>query len=113
MKTITLNGEKKNPDVNGNVNIDIPKVEVDESLDQESTNPVQNKAIVARLNELEASALKSVDVEPNDDETAVHLSLIHIFLLLHQRRILLLEDTEREAEEHLQGRDDTGVQHPR
>lgn len=74
VKTITLNGEKKNPDVNGNVNIDIPKVEVDESLDQESTNPVQNKAIVARLNELEASALKSVDVEPNDDETAVHVT---------------------------------------
>ena len=74
LKQVTVNGEVKKPDAAGNVNIDIAEVAVDESLDQDSTNPVQNKAVTARLSELEAAALSSVDAEANDEETAVHVS---------------------------------------
>ena len=37
------------PDENGSVNLDIPKVNVDETLDESSTNPVQNKAVAAEF----------------------------------------------------------------
>ena len=43
MKSLTVNGEKKVPDSEGNVDLTIDKLEVDESLDADSTNPVQNK----------------------------------------------------------------------
>ena len=40
MKSLTVNGEKKVPDSEGNVDLTIDKLEVDESLDADSTNPV-------------------------------------------------------------------------
>jgi hypothetical protein len=75
VKQVTVNGEKKTPDSTGNIDITIPTVEVDETLDQESTNPVENKAIAAKLNEIEGNTLASTDVEVSDDGSTVHVSL--------------------------------------
>lgn len=38
MKSLTVNGEKQIPDAEGNVSLTIDKLEVDESLNAESTN---------------------------------------------------------------------------
>lgn len=75
MKSLTVNGEKKIPDTEGNVNLTIDKVEVDESLDAESTNPVQNRAVATKLGELDANTIFGANAELNDDETSVHLTL--------------------------------------
>lgn len=75
MKSLTVNGEKKAPDVEGNVNLTIDKVEVDESLNAESTNPVENRAVTARLNEVDANTIFDSSAELSDDETTVHVSL--------------------------------------
>lgn len=69
MKSLTVNGEKKTPDSEGNVSLNIERVEVDESLDAESTNPVQNAAVVAKLAELESGTLFGSEVVENDDNT--------------------------------------------
>lgn len=75
VKQITVNGERQTPDGTGNIDITIPTVEVDETIDQDSTNPVENKAVTAKLNEIEGNTLASADVEVSDDETSVHVSL--------------------------------------
>lgn len=75
VKSITVNGEKQNPDASGNVNITIEKVEVDETLDAGSTNPVQNSAVTGKLNEVEASTVFGMSAEVSDDETSVRLAL--------------------------------------
>ena len=75
VKQVTVNGDRKTPDASGNIDITIPTVEVDETLDQESTNAVQNKAIASKFNEIEGGTLASSDVEVSDDGTSVHVSL--------------------------------------
>lgn len=40
------------PDSTGNVNINVPAVEVDDAMSESSTNPVQNKVVQAELNNL-------------------------------------------------------------
>ena len=75
VKQVTVNGERKTPDASGNIDITIPTVEVDETLDQDSTNPVQNKAIASKLNEIEGNTLASGDVDVSEDGTTVHVSL--------------------------------------
>lgn len=69
VKQITFNGEKKTPDDAGNVvlNVDVP--EVDETLNLDSTNPVQNAAVTAKLNEVDAGTLFGSEVTENDDNT--------------------------------------------
>lgn len=75
VRQITVNGEKKAPDSNGNVSITIDEVSVDDSLDPDSTNPVQNGAIASKVAELEAGTLFGVDTEENDDgSTTVRLN---------------------------------------
>ena len=75
VKQITVNGEKKLPDSNGNVSITIDEVSVDDSLDPDSTNPVQNGAVASKVAELEAGTLFGVDTEENDDgSTTVRLN---------------------------------------
>lgn len=75
VKQITVNGEKKTPDSNGNVSITIDEVSVDDSLDPDSTNPVQNGAVASKVAELEAGTLFGVDTEENDDgSTTVRLN---------------------------------------
>lgn len=75
VKSITLNGKKQDPDTDGNVNININEVEVDSSLDTDSTNPVQNKAVAAKLNEVEASTVFGMTAELSDDQSSVRLAL--------------------------------------
>ncbi|UVO72762.1 hypothetical protein NXW43_18870 [Bacteroides thetaiotaomicron] len=55
-----------------NVNVDI--LEVDETLSADSTNPVENKVVTARFNEVDASTLFNVNAEVSEDETSVRLS---------------------------------------
>lgn len=75
MKQITVNGTVKQPDANGNVDITIEDVDVDESLDTESTNPVQNAAVAEKIAEIEAGTVFGMDAELSEDETTVTLSL--------------------------------------
>ena len=74
VKSLTVNGEKQNPDAEGNVSLTIDKVEVDESLNADSTNPVQNAAVAVKLSELEANTIFGADAELSDDST-VRLTL--------------------------------------
>lgn len=75
VKSLTVNGEKQNPDAEGNVSLTIEKVEVDGSLNADSTNPVQNAAVAAKLSELEANTIFGADAELSDDESSVRLTL--------------------------------------
>lgn len=69
VKSVSVNGVRKQPDAEGNVSLDIERVEVDASLDPASTNPVQNAAVSAKLSELEAGTLFGSEVVENDDST--------------------------------------------
>ena len=69
VKSVTLNGQKKTPDSQGNINLTVEEVTVDESLDPQSTNPVQNQAVAGKFNEIESSTLFDSDVEEGDDGT--------------------------------------------
>ena len=75
MKSLTVNGEKQTPDAEGNVNLTIEKVEVDGSLNAGSTNPVENRAVAAKLGELDANTIFGANAELSDDETSVRLTL--------------------------------------
>ena len=75
VKSLTVNGEKKVPDAEGNVSLTIEQPEVDGSLDADSTNPVENRAVTAKLNELDANTVFSASAELSDDETSVRLTL--------------------------------------
>ncbi len=75
VKQITVNGEKKLPDAEGNVAITINEVTVDSSLDPSSDNPIQNGVVASKVAELEAGTLFGVDTEENDDgSTTVKLN---------------------------------------
>ena len=75
VKSLTVNGEKKVPDAEGNVGLTIEQPEVDGSLDADSTNPVENRAVTAKLNELDANTVFGASAELSDDETSVRLTL--------------------------------------
>ena len=75
VKSVTVNGTKQEPDSTGNVSITINETEVDESLNTNSTNPVQNAAVAAKLQELEANTLFGGSVEVSDDESSVRVTL--------------------------------------
>lgn len=75
VRQITVNGEKKLPDSEGNVSITIDEVTVDSSLDPSSDNPIQNGVVASKVAELEAGTLFGVDTEENDDgSTTVKLN---------------------------------------
>lgn len=69
VKSVTVNGVKQEPDSTGNVTINIKESEADATLDAESTNPVQNKVVTAKVSELEAGTLFGSEVTENDDNT--------------------------------------------
>ncbi len=75
IKSLTVNGEKQTPDAEGDVSLTIEKVEVDESLNTESTNPVENRVVAVKLVEVEANTIFDSSAELSDDETTVHVSL--------------------------------------
>ena len=66
------------PDGEGIVNLDIPVVEIDETLDENSTNPVENKAVAAEFKKLGGkygAALQLNEIGAGD-EKAYSLSLL-------------------------------------
>ena len=69
VKSVTLNGQKKTPDAQGNIDLTVDEVTVDASLDTRSTNPVQNQAVAGKFNEIESATLFDSDVEEGDDGT--------------------------------------------
>lgn len=75
VKSVTVNGVRQQPDAEGNVSVNFDKVEVDESLDTSSTNPVQNKAVAAKMAEVEASTVFGMTAEVSDDQSSVRLAL--------------------------------------
>lgn len=75
IKSLTVNGRKQTADAEGNVSLTIDNIDVDESLDVDSTNPVQNKAVAAKLNEVEAGTVFGMTAELSDDENTVCLAL--------------------------------------
>lgn len=68
IKSISLNGQSIIPDVNGNVALMFDQISVDESMDEASSNPVQNAAVTAKMRELESSAVAGVEVVEEDDK---------------------------------------------
>ena len=66
------------PDKSGNVNLDIPVMEVDETIDENSTNPVQNKVIAAELKGISGKygAALRLNTIGEGDEKAYSLSLL-------------------------------------
>ena len=75
VKSVTVNGQKQTPDSTGNVSISISETEVDESLDAGSTNPVQNAAVTAKLQEVEANTVAGMSAEVSEDGGTVRLAL--------------------------------------
>ena len=71
--------EEKLPDEQGEVAIDIPQVEVDQSVNDNSTNPVSGKAVSAAINEKASTygtALQLNEIGEGDDK-AYSLSLLN------------------------------------
>lgn len=77
VKQITLNGEKQTPDEQGNVTLSVDEIQVDETLDPESTNPVQNAAITSKLNEIEAGTVFSMTAEEDEENKTIKLTLLN------------------------------------
>ena len=75
IKQISVNGQNVTPDAEGKVNIVIDEQEVDTTLDQNSTNPVQNSTVTAKFNEIEAATVFDMSAEVSDDESTVRLAL--------------------------------------
>lgn len=73
IKSISLNGQNIVPDVNGNVAITFDQISVDESLDEESSNPVQNAAVTAKMKQLEDGAVGGVEVIEGDDKNTLNI----------------------------------------
>ncbi len=75
VKSVTLNGQRQTPDSNGNVTLTVNEVEVDPTLDTTSTNPVENRAVAAKLNEVETGTVFSMDTDVDESEGTVTLML--------------------------------------
>ena len=75
VKSISVNGVKQTLDGTGNVNLTIEETEVDESLNANSTNPVQNAAVATKLQEIENSTVLGMSAEVSDDGSSVRVAL--------------------------------------
>lgn len=73
VKQVTFNGEAKLPDEGGNVGINIDIIDVDESLDINSTNPVENKAVTTKINEISDAAVGGVEVLEEDGKNTLNI----------------------------------------
>lgn len=69
IKGISVNGVSLVPDGTGKVNLEIEQQETDATLDEESTNAIQNAPVAAKFKEIEGSTLFSSDVVENEDNT--------------------------------------------
>lgn len=75
VKSVTFNGRKITPDAEGNISLAVDIPDIDETLDAESTNPVQNKAIKAKLDEVEAATVFGMNAEVDEETNVVKLIL--------------------------------------
>lgn len=73
IKTISLNGTPVAADEAGNVALVFDQIQVDESLDAESTNPVQNSIITQKINEISDAAVGGVEVIPDGDKNTLNI----------------------------------------
>lgn len=73
IKSISLNGVDVAPDSTGNVALIIDQVQVDESLDAESTNPVENRVVTQKINEIGDAAVGGVEVIPDGDKNTLNI----------------------------------------
>lgn len=73
IRSVSLNGSAIEPDADGNVAIAIDQIKVDESLDAESTNPVQNAVVTAKMDEIGDAAVGGVEVIAGDDKNTLNI----------------------------------------
>lgn len=74
---IKLNNQELAPDAEGVVNIPIDEIEVDDTLSETSTNPVQNNVIAQKIADLESKTVANMDITLNDDESEAHISILN------------------------------------
>ena len=72
VKSITVNGTAQRPDEQGNVNLTLKETDVDESLDEESTNPVENRVVATKVKELEAHTLHTMEVVADGEDNYLY-----------------------------------------
>lgn len=72
VKSVTLNGVENEADDAGNISLTVDVPEVDASLDEESTNAIQNGVVATKLKELEAHTLGSIEVVPDGDDNYLY-----------------------------------------
>lgn len=73
IKSISLNGTSIPADESGNVALTFDQIRVDESLDAESTNPVQNAIITQKINEISDATVGGVEVIPDGDKNTLNI----------------------------------------
>lgn len=73
IKSVLLNGQKLTPSEDGAVSINIDTIEVDSSLNKESTNPVQNKVIAEAIEGMKNPTFNA-DVDTDDEGSTVTLT---------------------------------------
>lgn len=67
VKEIVLNGESLTPNSSGRLEMQIPIVTVDETLDEESTNAAQSGVVAKELKEVKNKTLQTVEAEEVDN----------------------------------------------
>lgn len=72
VRSVSVDGKALAPDSAGNVDIAIEHVEVDSSLDADSTNPVENRIVAQKLAEVEAHTLGSMEVVTEGDDSYLY-----------------------------------------
>ena len=73
IKSISFNGQNVEPDSNGNIALTFDQISVDESLDEDSSNPVQNAAVTAKIKTLENGAVGGVEVIEGDEKNTLNI----------------------------------------
>ena len=84
---------KTSPDSEGNVTIEVPVVNIDETLSQSSTNPVQNKAVYARFNDFDTKYGQVVKLITNTSGTETKYK-IGLYAINSQSEEVPLSETE-------------------
>lgn len=72
VKSVTLNGERCEPNEAGDISLRLDVPEVDASLDEASTNAIQNGVVATKLKELEAHTFGSIEVVPDGDDNYLY-----------------------------------------
>ncbi|MEZ3589646.1 MAG: LamG domain-containing protein [Muribaculaceae bacterium] len=73
IRAITLNGREATPDADGTVALTVDTIAVDPSLDPDSTNPVENRAVAAELRKVTDAAIGGVEVLQEDGRNTLNI----------------------------------------